>query len=57
MEKNYQNILVVNVNWVGDVIFSAPIFKALRRHYPTARLGCMAVRRVKEILECIPEID
>ncbi|MFH1359906.1 MAG: lipopolysaccharide heptosyltransferase II [Candidatus Omnitrophota bacterium] len=51
------NILVVNVNWVGDVIFSSPIFKALKTAYPQARISCMAVPRVKEILEMIPDVD
>jgi len=50
-------ILVVNVNWVGDVIFSAPIFKSLRMAYPNAKICCLAVPRVKEILESITQID
>ena len=52
-----ERILVVNVNWVGDVIFSSPIFKALKEAYPSARISCLAVPRVKEVLECIPHID
>ncbi|MBZ0167076.1 MAG: hypothetical protein K8I00_09740, partial [Candidatus Omnitrophica bacterium] len=50
-------ILVINVNWLGDVIFSSPIFRALRQQDPAAHIACMAVPRVREILECIPEID
>ena len=50
-------ILVVNVNWLGDVIFSAPVFKALKEVYPQARISCLAVPRVKEVLESIPFID
>jgi len=50
-------ILVVNVNWVGDVIFSSPVFKALKKIFPQSRVACLGVPRVKEILECIPEID
>ena len=51
------NILVVNVNWLGDVIFSTPIFKALKEAYPHARVSCLAVPRVKAILEHCPHID
>jgi lipopolysaccharide heptosyltransferase II len=51
------NILVVNVNWLGDVIFSTPIFKALKEAYPQARVSCLAVPRVKEVLEHCPFID
>ena len=50
-------ILVVNVNWIGDVIFSSPVFKALKKSYPKAEITCLAVPRVREILECIPQID
>ena len=31
-----EKILIVNVNWLGDVIFSIPVFKALRKNYPQA---------------------
>ncbi len=52
-----RNILVVNMNWLGDVIFSAPIFKALKEQYPQSQVSCLAVPRVKEILECIEGVD
>ncbi|MBF0532330.1 MAG: lipopolysaccharide heptosyltransferase II [Candidatus Omnitrophica bacterium] len=52
-----QNILVINVNWLGDVIFSSPIFPALKTQYPQARLTCLAPSRVQEILECVPGVD
>lgn len=52
-----RRILVVNVNWIGDVIFSSPVFKALKTEYPEARISCLAVPRVREILESIPFID
>ncbi len=57
MNKDFQNILVVNVNWLGDVIFSLPIFKALKTAYPNARIACLAPPRVKNILENVPEIN
>ncbi|MCA9399852.1 MAG: glycosyltransferase family 9 protein, partial [Candidatus Omnitrophica bacterium] len=52
-----KRILVINVNWLGDVIFSIPVFKALRQAYPQARIVCMAVPRVREVLECVEAID
>ena len=52
-----KRILVVNVNWLGDVIFSSPVFKALKEAYPQAKISCLAVPRVKDILESIPAID
>lgn len=50
-------ILVVNVNWLGDVIFSAPVFKAFKEAYPKAKISCLAVPRVKEVLQSIPSVD
>ena len=52
-----KNILVVNVNWLGDVIFSAPVFKALKRSYPQARVSCLVVPRIKDVLEQCPSVD
>jgi len=39
------------------VIFSSPIFKALKEKYPKAQISCLAVPRVREVLESIPFID
>jgi len=52
-----KQILVFNVNWVGDVIFASPIFRALKAKYPQARVVCLAVPRVKDILQCCPGLD
>ncbi len=51
------NILVVNINWLGDAVFSTPVFKALKKAYPHARLSCLCVPRVKEVLQYCPYID
>ena len=52
-----KNILVFNVNWLGDVIFSSPVFKALKQKYPDAKISCLALDRVKPVLELIPYVD
>lgn len=52
-----KKILVVNVNWLGDVIFSVPAFRALKSYYPQAKVCCLAVPRVKEVLASCPFID
>ena len=51
------NILVVNINWLGDAVFSIPLFKALKKTYPQARLTCLCVPRVREVLEHCPYVD
>ncbi len=50
-------ILIVNVNWLGDVVFSLPVFKALKEAYPASKISCLAPLRVKEILESSSCID
>ena len=52
-----RNILVVSVNWLGDVVFSTPVFRALKNAYPAARVSALAVGRVKEVLELCPDVD
>ena len=52
-----KRILVVNVNWVGDTVFATPVFKAIKTQWPDAFLACMAVPRVKAVLESCPYLD
>lgn len=54
-----KRILIVEVNWLGDVLFSTPMIRAVREKFKDAHIACMAVPRVKGILEnnpCINEI-
>lgn len=50
-------ILIVNVNWIGDVLFSTPAIRAIRKHYPHAYIACMVVPRCREVLELNPHLD
>jgi len=50
-------ILIVEVNWLGDVLFSTPAIKALRRKFPDSFIACMVVPRVKEVLQGNPDIN
>jgi len=52
-----KRILVVNVNWLGDVVFSTPIFRALKEKYPYASITCLVVPRVASVAQQIPFID
>ncbi|MEW6008710.1 MAG: lipopolysaccharide heptosyltransferase II [Candidatus Omnitrophota bacterium] len=60
MNKNIEEqkrIVVFNVNWLGDVLFSTPALKALRMANPNAFLAVIVHPRTKEILENNPNID
>jgi len=52
-----KKILVVSVNWLGDVVFSTPVYRALKAAYPGVRVFVLAVPRVKEVLELCPDVD
>lgn len=52
-----EKILIVNVNWLGDVLFSTPLIKAVRREFPEAYIACMVVPRCREILELNPNLN
>lgn len=50
-------ILIVNVNWRGDVLFSTPFIRALRTKYPDSFMACLVVRRCAPILENSPHLN
>ena len=53
----YKRILIWEVNWIGDVLFSTPFIKALREKFPDAYIACITVPRCKRILEINPNIN
>lgn len=46
-----KRILIVNVNWVGDVITSTPFIRAVRQAYPEGYIAALIHPRTKEVLE------
>jgi lipopolysaccharide heptosyltransferase II len=56
-QEKVKRILIVNVNWVGDVIFSTPFIRAVREAYPDAYIACLIHPRCREMLESSPRLD
>ncbi|MBU1087232.1 MAG: lipopolysaccharide heptosyltransferase II [Candidatus Omnitrophica bacterium] len=52
-----EKILIINVNWLGDVIFSTPALKAIRNHFPKAYISCLVISRCEEVLKNNPRIN
>jgi len=52
-----QKILIFNVNWLGDVVFSTPAIRAIKKAYPDSYMACLVVPRCREILETNPHLD
>ena len=57
MQKQYKNILVVNLVNLGDVVFSTASLAILRQAYPQAKITYMARPNVIEVLQAHPDID
>ncbi len=52
-----KKILIVNVNWIGDVIFSTPFIKTVRQNYPGSFIACLMHPRCVDVLKDNPRID
>ena len=50
-------ILIVNVNWIGDTLFSTPFIRAVRDAYPDTYIACLLHPRCKEMLELNPRLN
>ncbi|RKY33038.1 MAG: lipopolysaccharide heptosyltransferase II [Candidatus Omnitrophota bacterium] len=55
--SNFQRILIVRTDRIGDVLLSTPVIKALRDAYPGAYLAMMVRPYTKEIIEGNPYLD
>lgn len=56
-QKKYNRILILEVNWVGDVLFSTPLIRAVRRKFKDAYIACLLAPRAREILEYNPAVN
>jgi len=57
-EKYYnQRILIFNVNWLGDVLFSTAAIRNVRRNYPQGYIACVIPSRCYPILKGNPYLD
>ena len=55
--ENINKILVREVNWIGDVIFSLPALYALRQGFPKAKIAVLANGKAAGVLRGNPLID
>jgi heptosyltransferase II len=52
-----ERILIIEPNWLGDILFTTPSIRAVRRSKPSAFIVVMAHPRCREMLEGNPNID
>ena len=51
-----RSILLVRLTARGDVVFSSPVVRALRRTFPEARISWLGEAHTKDLIECHPEL-
>lgn len=54
---NTKRILIFNVNWLGDVLFSTAVIRNIRRNFPDSFIACIVPSRCYPILKANPHLD
>ena len=54
---NFERILIVRTDRIGDVLLSTPVIKALRENYPRAHIAMMVSPYAKDIVDGNPYLD
>lgn len=52
-----KKILIFNVNWLGDVLFSTATIRNIRHNYPDSFIACIIPSRCYPILKGNPHLD
>jgi heptosyltransferase-2 len=52
-----KRILIFNVNWLGDVLFSTAVIRNIRRNFPDSYLACIVPSRCYLLLKDNPHLD
>jgi lipopolysaccharide heptosyltransferase II len=52
-----KRILIFNVNWLGDVLFSTATIRNIRRNFPDSYLACIVPSRCYLLLKDNPHLD
>ena len=52
-----QRILIFELNWLGDILFSFPLIRAIRKKFPEAFIACAVVPRYRDLLVNNPWIN
>lgn len=52
-----KRILIFNVNWLGDVVFSTAVIRNVRRNFPGSFIACIVPSRCFPVLKGNPYLD
>jgi len=56
-EQGNKRILIFNVNWMGDVLFSTAAIRNIRRNFPGSFIACIVPSRCYPVLKGNPHLD
>jgi len=57
MIQGHKRILIFNVNWLGDVLFSTATIRNIRRNFPESFIACAIPSRCYPVLKGNPYLD
>jgi heptosyltransferase II len=57
MKEEQKRILIFNVNWLGDVLFSTAAIRNIRYNFPGSFIACVVPSRCYQILKDNPHLD
>lgn len=52
-----QRILIVAVNWLGDLLFMSPAIRSIRRAHPDSHIACLVAPRGLDLLAGNPHLN
>jgi len=56
-DKRRERILLVSVNWLGDLLFLTPAIRAVRHAHPDSFIAALSPRRGMDLLEGNPHLN
>jgi lipopolysaccharide heptosyltransferase II len=57
LPEKVRNILVIRLDGIGDVLLSTPVYEALKKRYPYAKLTILVSAYTKGVIEMNPYVD
>src|SRR5437667_6417172 len=55
--KDIERILVIDFAYLGDMIMTSPLYRALKKHYPDASVDAFVFPAGREVLRMNPYVD
>ena len=56
-ENSLDKVLIVGPSWVGDMVMSQALYKALKETNPLTKISVLAQSALRPLLERMPEVD